>query len=173
MELSKKEAALSVESEYAGIGFRFLASLIDGVILGVPLYILTVVFTTVMFMGDPDVMRIVEKNQEIVTEQEILITLFAFLKIFAIIGVFTFLVYFLYYTLMESSKWQATLGKKIMGIRVADTEGGKISFGQAAGRFLAKSFLSPILMIGYILAFFTERKQALHDLLAGTIVLKK
>ncbi|RCK10978.1 hypothetical protein DT075_21855 [Bacillus licheniformis] len=42
-----------------------------------------------------------------------------------------------------------------------------------AGRFLAKSFLSPILMIGYIMAFFTERRQALHDMLAGTIVVKK
>lgn len=163
LELSKHEAAPSAGGEYAGIGSRFLASLIDGIILGVPMYLISTVFASLMLMGDADFMTMLEKDNNYVTEPEIFAVFFSLLKITAIIGAFALLVYFLYYTLMESSKWQATLGKKIMGILVADAEGGRISFGQAAGRFMARSFLSPILMVGYILAFFTERKQALHD----------
>jgi uncharacterized RDD family membrane protein YckC len=75
----------------------------------------------------------------------------------------------LYFALMESSSG-ATLGKRMMGITVVDLEGSPISFGRASGRYFAKC-LSGILLIGYIMAFFTEKKQALHDLLAGTLVL--
>ncbi|MED1741590.1 RDD family protein [Bacillus swezeyi] len=173
MELSKHETAPSAGSEYAGIGSRFLASLLDGIILGIPLYIIWAVCATLMIMGDLEVVRILEKNPDYVTNQEFFFVLVGFLKVMGILASISFIVYFLYFTLMESSKWQATLGKKIMGIQVVEAEGERLSFGRAAGRFLARSFLSPILLIGYILAFFTEKRQALHDLLAGTIVIKK
>lgn len=114
-----------------------------------------------------------ETDPEYLSDQEIFTFIISMFKTIAIVGSITFIVYFLYYTLMESSKWQGTLGKKIMNVQVAKAEGGRISFGRAAGRFLAKSFLSPILLVGYIMAFFTERRQALHDMLAGTIVVKK
>jgi uncharacterized RDD family membrane protein YckC len=75
---------------------------------------------------------------------------------------------------LESSKWQATVGKSVMNLRVTNLEGRRISFGHATGRFFAKIVSSLIpLAIGYIMAAFTERKQALHDLIAGTLVLKK
>nr|MDF9459209.1 RDD family protein [Bacillus pumilus] len=79
----------------------------------------------------------------------------------------------LYYAIMEASKLQGTLGKMALGIKVTKVTGEKITFGRATGRFFAKVFLSPILCIGYIIAFFTEKKQALHDLIASTIVVKK
>jgi uncharacterized RDD family membrane protein YckC len=56
---------------------------------------------------------------------------------------------------------------------VTDLDGGRISFGRAIGRILAKLFLSGICLIGYIMFFFTEKKQTLHDLLASTLVVKK
>jgi uncharacterized RDD family membrane protein YckC len=77
----------------------------------------------------------------------------------------------LYEALLTSSAWQATLGKKILNLRVTDEAGNRISFARASGRYFAK-FLSTFLMIGFIMAAFTDRKRALHDILAGTLVRK-
>jgi uncharacterized RDD family membrane protein YckC len=79
----------------------------------------------------------------------------------------------LYFSLLESSGWQATLGKKALGLEVTDLAGRRISFGRATGRFFAKYISAIILMIGFLMAGFTEKKQALHDILAGTLVIRK
>lgn len=88
----------------------------------------------------------------------------------AIVGL---LVWWLYYALMESSATQATLGKMALGIRVVDQEGNAVSFGRATGRTLAKFLSGMILMIGYLMAGFTSRKQALHDIVAGCLVVNR
>jgi uncharacterized RDD family membrane protein YckC len=75
----------------------------------------------------------------------------------------------LYFALMESGPRQATLGKRLIGIIVTDLDGHPISFARATGRYFGK-ILSGILLIGYIMAGFTERKQALHDMIAGCLV---
>ena len=79
----------------------------------------------------------------------------------------------LYFALMEASSNQGTLGKMAMGIKVTDTMGYPITFGRATGRYFGKILSGAILMIGYIMAAFTERKQALHDMMAGTLVVDK
>src|SRR6266478_5696656 len=76
----------------------------------------------------------------------------------------------LYEAFMESSSYQATLGKMIFGMRVTDLNGNRISFERATGRHFAKWLSTMILGIGYVMVGFTERKQGLHDLLAGTLV---
>ena len=76
----------------------------------------------------------------------------------------------LYEALMESSSYQATLGKMIFGMKVTDLSGNRISFERATGRHFAKWLSGMILGIGYIMVGFTDRKQGLHDLLAGTLV---
>jgi len=76
----------------------------------------------------------------------------------------------LYEAFMESSSYQATLGKMIFGMKVTDLNGNRISFERATGRHFAKWLSTMILGIGYIMVGFTERKQGLHDLLAGTLV---
>ena len=76
----------------------------------------------------------------------------------------------LYEAFMESSSYQATLGKMIFGMKVTDLNGNRISFERATGRHFAKWLSAMILCIGYIMVGFTERKQGLHDLLAGTLV---
>src|SRR6266403_1147476 len=76
----------------------------------------------------------------------------------------------LYEAFMESSSYQATLGKMIFGMRVTDLNGNRISFERATGRHFAKWLSTMIFGIGYIMVGFTERKQGLHDLLAGTLV---
>lgn len=78
----------------------------------------------------------------------------------------------LYYAYLESSSRQATFGKMLLSVRVTDLEGGRISFGRATGRHFAKYVSAFTLLIGYIMAGFTEKKQALHDMLAGTLVVR-
>lgn len=78
----------------------------------------------------------------------------------------------LYEALMLSSSYQATLGKMLFGMKVTDLYGNRISFGRATGRHFAKWLSAIILWIGFIMVGFTERKQGLHDLLAGTLVRK-
>lgn len=76
----------------------------------------------------------------------------------------------LYYALQESSRAQATLGKRALGIKVSDDVGQRIGFARASGRYFGKILSSLILGVGYLLAGWTARKQALHDMLAGTLV---
>ncbi len=83
------------------------------------------------------------------------------------------LVGWLYYALMESSPRQATLGKMALGIIVTDLNGERVSFGRASGRFWAKLASVLTLLIGYIMAGFTQKKQALHDMIAGCVVVVK
>ncbi len=79
----------------------------------------------------------------------------------------------LYFTFMESSKTQATVGKLAMGIKVTDLNGNKLDFGKAFVRNLCRLLSNLTFLIGYIIAAFTEKKQALHDIIAGTLVVKK
>lgn len=79
----------------------------------------------------------------------------------------------IYEAWMLSSEWQATLGKRALGIIVTGLDGGRISFARATGRHFAKWISALLLFIGYIMAAFTERKQALHDMMAETLVVNK
>ncbi len=78
--------------------------------------------------------------------------------------------YWLYYTLMPCSKYQGTLGKMALGIRITDLDGNRIGYLRSCGRLLAE-FVSAIVMgIGFIMAGLTSKKQALHDMMAKTLV---
>jgi serine/threonine protein kinase len=84
----------------------------------------------------------------------------------------------LYFTLLESSQNQATIGKRLLKIVVTDTRGGRIKFWRSNWRFLWKvgftiSIAIGIGLIDFIVAGFTKKRQALHDIIAGTIVVKK
>lgn len=74
----------------------------------------------------------------------------------------------LYWALLESSAWQATLGKRVFGLQVTDLAGRRVSFARASGRHFGK-----LIFPGFILAGFTEKKQALHDMMAGCLVIRK
>jgi uncharacterized RDD family membrane protein YckC len=75
-----------------------------------------------------------------------------------------------YFAGFESSSWQATPGKRVLGMIVVDTKGRRLSLGRAVGRYFGKILSGLILLIGYIMVAFTARKQGLHDMLAGTLV---
>ncbi len=87
--------------------------------------------------------------------------------------VITFFIGLAYYAFQESSIHQATLGKRALGIVVTDMEGKRITLGRAAGRELAKYISALTLGIGFLIIGFTEKKQGLHDLIAGCLVINK
>jgi uncharacterized RDD family membrane protein YckC len=89
------------------------------------------------------------------------------------INLLTGLVAWLYWAQMESSPWQATLGKKLLGLKVTDLRGRRISFPRATGRHFAKNISALILLIGFLMAGFTEKKQTLHDMIARCLVVRK
>jgi uncharacterized RDD family membrane protein YckC len=79
----------------------------------------------------------------------------------------------LYEAFMLSSEWQATVGKRAMSIAVTGLDGQRITFARATGRHFAKFVSAFLIGIGFIMAAFTARKQALHDMMAETLVINK
>ncbi len=79
----------------------------------------------------------------------------------------------LYFASFESSSWQATPGKRMLGLVVTDIEGRRVTFARASGRFFGKLLSQFIFFLGFVMAGFTERKQALHDMLARCLVVRK
>lgn len=78
-----------------------------------------------------------------------------------------------YFSLLESSNNRATLGKMALGIMVTTLNGRRISFAKATLRFFAKWLSMLTLFAGFILVRFTKKKQALHDIIAATLVVMK
>jgi len=83
------------------------------------------------------------------------------------------LIAWLYFSLMESSKYQATLGKQVIGAIVVSTDGGRLSFGQAAGRWFGKIVSGFAFGLGFIWIGISKTKQGFHDTLAHTYVIYK
>jgi len=83
-----------------------------------------------------------------------------------------YLIWWGYTAGLTSSNLQGTLGKKVLGLKVVGLDGNRISFARASGRFFASILSGLILGIGYLMAAFNPKKQALHDQIAGTYVIK-
>ncbi len=160
-------APATLPVQYAGFWLRFVAYLIDGVVVSVA-FLVVLVFLAV-FTGLGAALRDIRFGE---APQEIL-ALIGVAFILAIIGV-AVIGTWLYHALMESSSWQATLGKKALDLAVTDMEGRRITFGRASGRHFAKiiSGLIPF-AIGYIVAGFTAKKQAIHDMIASCLVVRR
>lgn len=79
----------------------------------------------------------------------------------------------LYFTILESSSWQGTVGKKLLGLKVVDLNGQRISFLRANARYFSKYISFILLGIGFLMVAFTSKKQGLHDKIAGTLVIKE
>lgn len=92
------------------------------------------------------------------------------LVVSVLIGAYALVAFFFYCVLLESSSWQATLGKRAIGLKVTDSTGGRIGFGRAVGRFVGRLLSALLLCLGFLPIAFTAKRQALHDLMAGTLV---
>jgi len=78
----------------------------------------------------------------------------------------------LYFALQESGSYGATFGKRALGLAVTDLNGDSISFWRATARHFSKIISAAICLMGYFFVFFTQRKQALHDIIAGCMIIK-
>ncbi|HYG38513.1 MAG TPA: RDD family protein [Cytophagales bacterium] len=86
---------------------------------------------------------------------------------------FTILIAWIYYAVMESSDEKASVGKKLLAIQVTDLKGNKLSLAKATIRYISKYASFCTLLIGFLMAAFTPRKQALHDIISGSLVVNQ
>lgn len=148
------------EVRYGGFWRRFAASFIDGILLIIVEAIINTIAAVIL----------ITPFRGIATASiSAVFTLFYYL----IRVIINLLISWLYFAALESSPKQATLGKMALGLIVTDADYQRLSFWRATGRYFAKIISSLTLFIGYILAGFTEKKQALHDFIAGTYVIYK
>lgn len=138
-----------------------MAAIIDAVVINVVIQPLRIAFSAALGLGGG------------LTREAGPTALGAVLAGSMMIAAFSIMAGWLYAAGMESSSYQATLGKMALGLKVTDLRCNRISFARATGRHFAKWLSALILMIGFIMVAFTERKQGLHDMLAGTLVVKK
>ena len=140
---------------YGGFWIRFVAVIIDGILVGIVVWPVALMMTVAIGLAGHSV-----------SMPGIGINLVSVVVRLA----FSALAKWIYEASMESSSRQATVGKMALALKVTDLEDRRISFARASGRHFAKYISGMILLIGYIMAGFTERKQALHDMIAGTLV---
>ena len=159
-----------LDFRYAAVWKRFFALLIDLCIV-VPVFCALILLVNAA-LGLPveyasmwEIEHPLKMNKFATDHFVELVVLYSFLKL---------VVVYPYSAVLESSRWQATVGKMIFGLQVVDARRGeRISFKRATGRFFGKVLSSNTLLIGFAIALFTERRQALHDLLARTLVVQK
>ena len=136
-------------NKLAGFWLRLFAYIIDFLILSVINY-----YLIILLKSQPE-------------ERLVITNLFALVS--HPLAIFTG---WLYYALLESSNYQATIGKKIFKLKVTDKHLRKISFGKSSGRYFGKILSGLFLGIGFLMIGFTMDKQGLHDMLANTLVIK-
>jgi uncharacterized RDD family membrane protein YckC len=138
---------------YAGFWRRFAARIIDHLIVYIPIY-----FLAILVVGGAAGLTRIESGD---AAPALLISMVYLLPLVA---------NFFYFSMMESSVWQATVGKRALGIKVTDADGRRLDFAQAAGRWFAAALSYLTLYVGFAMAGLTDRKRALHDMVASTLV---
>jgi uncharacterized RDD family membrane protein YckC len=153
--------------EYAGFWLRVLAYVIDNAVIGVG--IIVVLIPLIIVTGLGGLLSRIRPAQDMND-----LGFFLIIGLIFLAATVSLVVTWLYHALMESSEWQATVGKKVLGLVVTDMAGRRVSFGRSTGRHFSKIVTNLVpALIGYIMAGFTERKQALHDMMAGCLVLRR
>lgn len=148
----------AIRTAYAGFWLRFVAWIIDSLIMSAAFLIVLVPLVPVFFRHRP--------FEAPMPGPAAMVFMFWFWVV-NVVGVW------LYYALFESSSWQGTPGKRVLGLFVTDMQGRRISFARATGRFFGRYLSTAILFIGFFMIAFTEQKQALHDMLADCLVLRR
>jgi uncharacterized RDD family membrane protein YckC len=153
-------------TQYAGFWKRFAAYCIDKLLISA--VTLMLVLPVLAFFGVGILTVAMEEREE-----ELVAVILAAIVSYGLLALALTVMTWLYHAVMESSTQQATLGKMALGIKVTDLEGRRISFGRATGRYFSKIISDLTFSIGYILAGFTDKKQALHDMVASCLVVNK
>jgi uncharacterized RDD family membrane protein YckC len=152
---------------YAGFWWRVLANLIDSLIIDIVSGIIILPFILVFGLS---LFGLVTEGAY---DESLWAVLAGYIVGILVLSLILWVMQWLYFALMESSRYQATLGKMVCNVIVTDMNGQRICFARATGRHFGKILSGMIFMIGFIMAGFTEKKQALHDMLAGCLVVLK
>jgi uncharacterized RDD family membrane protein YckC len=156
---------------YAGFWLRFVAHIIDELLIAAAFGILALIVLGAI--GFENIRDQIEEMGRAANGPNPAFPAFFFVMIFTFVVCGT-IAGWLYFAGMESSEYQGTLGKMAIGLVVTDLNGDRVSFARASGRFFAKIITGLVpLAIGWIMAGFTEKKQALHDMIASCLVLRK
>ena len=164
--MSAQTAPAAARVEYGGFWLRFLAYLIDGAVITIGAFVIAI--PMVFLTGLGTLLSQIHPEEDLNDAGFWLIMGVVFL--FATVSL---VVTWLYHALMESSEWQATVGKKALNLVVTDMAGRRVSFWRATGRHFAKIVSNMIYPFGHIMAGFTAQKQALHDMIAGCLILHR
>lgn len=161
------------QRRYAGFWLRAAAAIVDLLVLAMPL----AVFVSFLSVAKGMPLTFVRLNPD-QTPSDVTAT-FGKPAVYLMLAFFV-LSSWLYFALLESSVWQGTIGKKVLGLYVADLQRKRATFGRASGRFLGGRLLAHVPYAGLIYfsvdcvcAGLTGKKQAIHDMLAGCLVLRK
>lgn len=159
---------------YAGFWTRFVAIMIDGFILGLPMVLAMIYAPLYKTITKIPILGFEEGSENYHFFLHFLLDKFLpnYFKYVVIITFIFFILSILYFGILTSTKMQGTVGKLLLGIKVVGQDGNRISFGRAIGRYFA-SMVSYFMYLGYILAAFNEKKQTLHDYMANTFVVKR
>jgi uncharacterized RDD family membrane protein YckC len=143
-----------------GFWIRFVAYLLDAFIMSIAVVVLVGIFVAAVLLVD-------ESIDEDKTSPFMVVSIVVLLLALLVIN-------WLYEALMTSSPRGATLGKLALGLRIVRADGAQLSFGRATARHFLKVLITPLVpfAIGYLMAAFTARKRALHDVLADTLVIR-
>lgn len=152
--------AAQAPQPYAGFWIRFVAYFLDSIILSAVFTPLFLIFCM------PYILRMARAGD---LEQGPPPELFGI--VFMLIPVF-WVLHWLYEGLLTSSRWQGTIGKRILRLKVTDDFGNRITFARSTGRFFAKILSGMVLYVGFIMVAFMERKRGLHDIICSTQVLR-
>jgi uncharacterized RDD family membrane protein YckC len=158
------QATAPAAARYAGLWARVGAWLLDQLVIGIPYNVLTAVFVS---YKQPSLTSTTDASGKVTMHWNGDWGTFGLLILAGVI------VAWLYTSLLLSSPRQATVGKMALGLVVTDESGQRISFARASGRYFAGTLNSLTLGIGYLMVIWTGRKQALHDKIAGTLVVPK
>ena len=167
--LDAKGTGVHITPKYAGFWRRLAASLLDLLIVAPVSFLAWAgVFTALFFLTAGMILIplffLLESGESGEGDR------FAFPVIGGLVAVLGFLLMPLYGAVMESTRWQGTVGKRVLGIKVTDLDGKRISFWRSLGRNLGKAPSFLLLLIGFVMAGLTEKKQTLHDKMAGCLV---
>lgn len=160
---------------YAGFWLRVASTLIDGIILSIPIGFLVILLIAMMGGGAAFFARVPQLRDPDSVLANLPAIISALIGFYLVVLLVALSIHWLYFALMESSVRQGTIGKIILNLYVTDMEGKRITFGRASGRYFTKVGMGfvPFGFLGYVLAGFTERKQALEDFVASTLVYRK
>lgn len=158
-----------MNTNYAGFWLRLVAIIIDGIIIGIAqafIFVPLLAAVGLSFASGAESMDFSDPDQAV----GMIATVAALIGGYWILSM---VIQITYFTFMESSRFQATLGKMALGLKVTDLNGAPIDFSKVLILNISKIISNVTMLIGYIMAGFTEKKQALHDMIASTLVLKK